>query len=117
MKTPTDSSGTILILMLQVTNLTNTKRCKEPCKMTENLANGYSSESTQQLELSNEYQHDRVYISIKDRCVLVLWTNVTSAFEGLKQLEKVALNLSHSSQKQHDTLLFLIISMTSVGQF
>ena len=28
-------------------------------KMTENLANGYSSESTQQ-ELSNEYQHDRV---------------------------------------------------------
>ena len=28
-------------------------------KMTETLANGYSSESTQQ-ELSNEYKHDRV---------------------------------------------------------
>ena len=28
--------------------------------MTETVANGYSSESTQQ-ELSNEYQHDKVY--------------------------------------------------------
>ena len=31
----------------------------KPLKMTETLANGYSSESTQR-ELSNEYQHDRV---------------------------------------------------------
>ena len=72
--------------------------------MTDTLENGYSSESTQR-ELSNEYQHDRVYLFIKDRCVLVLWTKVTSAFEGLKQLEKVVLNLSHRSQKQHDTLI------------
>ena len=39
-------------------------------KMTETLANGYSSESTQR-ELSNEYQHD------------VLWMKVALALEGL----------------------------------
>ena len=33
--------------------------------MTETLANGYSSESTQR-ELSNEYQHDRVWLVIKN---------------------------------------------------
>ena len=32
---------------------------QKPVKMTETLANGYSSESSQG-ELSNEYQHDRV---------------------------------------------------------
>ena len=51
-------------------------------KMTETLANGYSSESAQQ-ELSNEYQHDRVSMVFKDFSVLVLWTNVVSALEGL----------------------------------
>ena len=50
--------------------------------MTETLANGYSSESTQQ-ELSNTYQHDRVSMVFKDFGVLVLWTNVASALEGL----------------------------------
>ena len=50
--------------------------------MTEALANGYSSESTQR-ELSNEYQHDRVSMVFKDFSVLVLWTNVASALEGL----------------------------------
>ena len=49
--------------------------------MTETLANGYSSESTQR-ELSNEYQHDRVSMVFKDFSVLVLWTNVASALEG-----------------------------------
>ena len=48
-----------LTLMLLVANLANTKRCKKPRKITETLANGYSSESTQR-ELSNEYQDDRV---------------------------------------------------------
>ena len=38
-------------------NLASTKWLK-PWEMTETLAHGYSSESTQQ-ELSNEYQHDR----------------------------------------------------------
>ena len=51
--------------------------------MTETLAYGYSSESTLR-ELSNEYQHDRVQMVFKDFCILVLWTKVTSASEGLK---------------------------------
>ena len=51
--------------------------------MTETLANGYSSESTLR-ELSNEYQHDRVQTGFKNLCVLVLWTKVASALEGLK---------------------------------
>ena len=41
-----------LTLMLLVANLANTKWYKKPWKMTEDLAHGYSSESTQQ-ELSN----------------------------------------------------------------
>ena len=41
--------------MLPVANLANTKILRNDW----NLANGYSSESTQQ-ELSNEYQDDRV---------------------------------------------------------
>ena len=49
--------------------------------MIETLANGYSSESTQ-WELSNEYQHDRVWKVFKNVCALVLWTKVASALEG-----------------------------------
>ena len=45
--------------MLLVAILANTKRCKKKRKITETLANRYSSESTRQ-ELSNEYQDDRV---------------------------------------------------------
>ena len=36
-------------------------------KMTETLAHGYSSESTQR-KLFNEYQHDRVYMVFKNLC-------------------------------------------------
>ena len=50
--------------------------------MTETLAYGYSSESTQR-ELSNEYQHDRVQMVFKNLCILVLWRKVASALEGL----------------------------------
>ena len=50
--------------------------------MTETLAHGYSSESTRR-ELSNEYQHDIVYMVIKHIYVIVLWTKVDSASEGL----------------------------------
>ena len=50
--------------------------------MTETLANGYSSESTLR-ELSNGYQHDRMYMVLKRLCVLVLWVKVASALEGL----------------------------------
>ena len=56
---------------------------KKLLKMAENLEHGYSSESTQQ-ELSNEYQHDRVLMFFKNRCVLVLWMKVASALEGLR---------------------------------
>ena len=52
--------------------------------MTETLAYGYSSESSQR-ELSNEYQHDRVEMVFKHLCVLVLWTKVASALEGLRR--------------------------------
>ena len=50
--------------------------------MTETLANGYSSEGTQR-ELSNEYQHDRIKMVFENICVLVFWTKVASALEGL----------------------------------
>ena len=55
--------------------------------MTETLENGYSSESTQQ-DLSNEYQHDRVQMVFKNICILVLWTKVATALEGLTFLNK-----------------------------
>ena len=42
----------------------------------------YSSESTQ-LELSNEYQRDRVDMVFKSLCVPVIWRKVASAPEGL----------------------------------
>ena len=51
-------------------------------KMTETLANGYSSESTQG-ELSNEYQHDRVQMVVNIICVLVLGMEIALALEGL----------------------------------
>ena len=41
------------------TGLTQYKMMQKSWKMTETLASGYSSESTQ-WKLSNEYQHDRV---------------------------------------------------------
>ena len=53
--------------------------------MTEILANGYSSESTQR-ERSNEYQHDRVSMVIRNLCVLVLWMKVALALEGLTEI-------------------------------
>ena len=51
--------------------------------MNETLAHGYSSESPQ-LELSKEYQHDRVYMGFKYLCVLVLWVKVASELKGSK---------------------------------
>ena len=50
--------------------------------MTETMANGYSSESTQR-ELSNEHQHDRVKMFFVIFCLFVHWRKVTSAGEGL----------------------------------
>ena len=58
------------------------KMMQKSWKITETLANGYSSESTHQ-ELSNEYQHDRVSMIFKKICFLMLWTKVASVLEGL----------------------------------
>ena len=46
--------------------------------MTEILAHGYSSQSTQQ-ELSDEYEYDRVKMIFKILCFFVHWTKVTPA--------------------------------------
>ena len=51
-------------------------------KITETLAYVYSSKSTQ-WELSYEYQLDRVWMVIENLCIIVLWTKVASALEGL----------------------------------
>ena len=73
----------VVNLMLVVTNLAGQYRMMQKnLKNDWTLAHGYSSESTQQ-ELSNEYQHDRVYMVFKNLCVLVLWTKKASALEGL----------------------------------
>ena len=64
--------------------------------MTETLANGYSSESTNQ-ELSNEYQHDRVSMIFKKICILMLWTKVASALEGLKEILQKRVKWSNGS--------------------
>ena len=77
-----------LTLMLLVRYLGDTKLCEKPRKMTETLANGYSSESTPR-ELSNEYQHDRVWMIFKNLCVLVPWRKVASALEGLTKSKQI----------------------------
>ena len=69
--------------MLLVANLANYKMMQKNRKMTETLANRYSSESTQQ-DLSNGYQHDRVWMLFKDFCIFVLLTKIASALEGLR---------------------------------
>ena len=52
--------------------------------MTENLANGHSSESAQR-ELSNEYQYDRAGMVFKGfNTIHVLRTKVASALHGLR---------------------------------
>ena len=74
--------------MLLVTNLADTKCCKK-IKMTETLANGYSYESTQQ-ELSSEYPHDLVRMIFIIFCIVVNWTKINSASEGLTLMLLVA---------------------------
>ena len=53
---------------------------RKSCKMTETMANGYSSDRTQQ-KLSNENQRGRVF---KIFCIHVPLMKVASALEGLK---------------------------------
>ena len=49
------------------------KNHRNPFMLTETVANGYSSDSTQR-ELSNEYQHDRVKMIFISFCFFVHWT-------------------------------------------
>ena len=74
-------------------------------KMTEPLAHGYSSESTQQ-ELSNEYQHDRVKMVFRNLCALVLWTKVTPALEGLSRTSIT--DLKQCDTFSHSILVYLV---------
>ena len=50
------------------------------------LANGYSSESAQG-ELSYEYQQDKVWMIFRNLSILVIWTQVASALEGLTRAD------------------------------
>ena len=70
--------------------------------MTETLANGYSFESAHR-ELSNEYQHDRVLMVLKNICLLVNWTKVASALEGLKK--------QHQFTVQYFSGVFLVLAL------
>ena len=74
-----------LTLMLLVAYFCQYIKMQKTSKITETLANGYSSESSQR-DLSNEYQHDRVSIIFKNLCVFVLWTKLASALEGLREM-------------------------------
>ena len=65
----------VLTCMLLVSNLAKSNRGIKPKRNTETLAHGFSSESTQK-ELSNEYQHDRV------------WTKVASSLEWLMSKQR-----------------------------
>ena len=51
-------------------------------KMSETLAHEYSSDSNQQ-KLSNEHQHDRVWMVFRELCVIVLSMKVGLALEWL----------------------------------
>ena len=62
--------------------------------MTETLVNGYLSESTQ-YELSNEYQHDRVWMDFNNLCVLVLFNERGLSIGRVNPYFPVATN--HSS--------------------
>ena len=69
--------------------------------MIETLANGYSSESTPR-ELSNEYQHDWVWMVIKNLCTFVLWMKVASELEGLSTLTSVITRQSAGTIKREE---------------
>ena len=72
-------------------------------KNIETLAYGYSCESTQ-WELSNEYQHDRVWLIFRNIGVFVLWTKVASALEGLNLINTVSAIFSMTCRKEADVL-------------
>ena len=78
--------------------------------MTETLAYGYSFDSTQR-ELSNEYQYDRVGMFFNDLCILVLWTKVASALEGLTCCSLVLQDFSTCNRFRTRTSTHIINSL------
>ena len=48
------------------------------------LAHGYPSESTLSKRRPIKYQHEKVQMVLEKLCILVLWTKVALALEGLK---------------------------------
>ena len=68
--------------------MTKTKQNdRKKLEMSETLANGYSSESTQ-CELSSEYQHDRVWIFFKD--IWLIWPIQNDTKKLTKMTETLA---------------------------
>ena len=57
--------------------------------MAETLAHGYSSESTLR-ELSNECQHDRVYVVFKNLCLPELMMQLALGLDGLMEFCSVS---------------------------
>ena len=77
--------------------------------MTKIMAYGYSHESTQR-ELSNEYQDDRVKMDLRNICIMVLWTKVAPALEGLCAIShKFCLSLSHEYYFADLIIFFLLM--------
>ena len=72
-------------------------------------ANGYSSESSQG-ELSNEYQHDRVWMIFKNLCILVLWMKIASALERLTFIltRRLAMSTDVDDSKAYPTHMIAI---------
>ena len=83
----------------------------EPWKRIEILAYWYSSKSTQR-ELSDEYQHDRVWKVFYNLCILVLWVKVVSALERLRTSLLVAKWITMSCIKKLVTAQVSIIFNT-----
>ena len=103
--------------MMLVANLANTKWCKKAEKLQKNLACrivGFSYESTQ-WELSNEYQHDRVKMVFKNLCVLVLWTKVALALEGL--IYRLSLQHQHHMIPRYIFVARVLVSQLSWCHF
>ena len=75
--------------ILLVANLVRAKLCEKSRKMTETLANWYSSDRDQQ-ELSNEYQQDRVWMDFKHLSDFISCVKIAAALKGLSVFFQVA---------------------------
>ena len=72
--------------MLLVTNLANTQGCKKTKKLPKPWQMGTHLRDLNESYPCNEYQHSLDRWFLKNLCILVLWTKVASALDGLTQL-------------------------------